>query len=120
MKYPEKIELALRPSKNSFIVSEDLSTNRLDGEYDIYFYESDFSLPEEVIAEKMDKGDFQAEYFKSQITIKDGVIDKDSLMFAVRELLEDCGWFNAYPIAFVTALHDEGDMGYIVNINETN
>ncbi len=48
------------------------------------------------------------------------MIDKDSLMFAVRELLEDCGWFNAYPIAFVTALHDEGDMGYIVNINETN
>ena len=28
--------------------------------------------------------------------------------------------FNAYPIAFVTELHNEGDMGYIVNINETN
>ena len=50
----------------------------------------------------METGDFQAVWHKShkKITVKGGQIDKESFLFAVRELLEDCGWFNECVFIF--------------------
>ena len=111
MKYPEKIELDIK-----------LATDRKDREYEIYFNENNFRLSKEVIAEKMETGDFQAVWHKShkKITVKGGQIDKESFLFAVRELLEDCGWFNEYTVGIVTDIHYEEGFGFYLNISESN
>ena len=41
-------------------------------------------------------------------------------MFAIRELLEDCGWFNEYTVGIVTDIHYEEGFGFYLNISESN